>query len=323
MKIHPQQEKFNDGVNPIKVGVYQDIIKDTSTAMWDKSLFPPRRRTQRKTWYFGGFFNEKIMAGLAVVDAGLISKAFVYFFIPEEQLFIQDEVTIPYLFPESFDPSLDSDWVLKDYSIITRGKETKLSYKGKFSLEMTFQNNKEGLSMVCPSPGRPFNFTYKNACFPSKITINYKGKQYNSEGNYGTIDFSKGYPPRHTFWNWSAIVGKTADNQLFGANLLDGHNGKYENVAWIGEDKLLLPVTQYTYTKGKNIDKDKWYVKSTDGTLEAVFTPLGSKRENVNAVVLKSKFVQCFGKYEGKVKQNGKWVEFVGYGPAEEHEALW
>ncbi len=323
MKIHPQLEKLSKGKNPIDVGVYEDLVLDTSTAVWDKQGFPPRRRSQRKTWYFGGFYNEKIMAGMAVVDAGFVSNAFVYFFIPEKNIFIEDKLTIPYFFSESFDPSLYSDWVMKNYSITTKGNETTLSYIGKFHLSLTIENNNSGLSFICPSKGRPFNFTFKNISLPSKIKIEIDGETYESEGDFGTVDFSKGYPPRHTFWNWASIVGKTLDGQIFGANLLDGHNDKYENAAWVGEDRILLPLADFTYTNGERIDKEKWFIKSQNGDLETTFTPLGLRKENLNALIMKSNFIQCFGKFEGRIKHQNKWVEFVGYGPTEEHEALW
>lgn len=323
MKIHPQVQKLSNGNKPVDVGVYDDIIPDTSTAKWDKEGFPSRRRSQRKAWVFGGFFNEKVMAGMAVVDAGMVSNAFVYFFIPGKKIFEEDKLTIPLFFSENFDPGLDSKWEMKNYSITSKGDELHLKYKGKFNLNLTIKNNRVGLSMVCPSPGRPFNFTYKNISLPSQIKVDYKGEVFESNGDFGTVDFSKGYPPRHTFWNWASIVGTTEDGRVFGANLLDGHNDKYENVAWVGKDRILLPIADFKYSKGKNIDKDNWYIKSRNGDLEVTYTPLGLRKENLNALVMRSNFIQCFGKFEGRVKHNAEWVKFSGYGPCEEHEALW
>ncbi len=323
MIIHGLESSLLKKGNPLPLGVYDGLIKNTSTRYWDKNGFIPRRRRERKTWVFLGGYSKDLMIGIAVVDAGFIANAFTYFFVPSEQLFVEDKITLPGGFSNHFDPGLHDEWKLKNYLINTVGNKILASYKGKFELSVEMNDNQSGLSFICPSPSRPFNFTYKNVCLPATFSIKYNGKTYNEKGDFGSIDFSKGYPPRHTIWNWASITGTLENGQRFGANLLDGHNGKYENAAWIGEDRILLPVTKFKYSKSKPLDQQVWEMYTENKTIELTFDPVGVRKENLNAVVMKSKFTQCFGHFKGKVKKNGEWLNFEGYGPAEEHEALW
>ena len=185
------------------------------------------------------------------------------------------------------------------------------------------QHNDKGLSFICPSKDRPFNFTYKNQNIESKATVIYKNKTYEINGKFGGIDFSKGYPPRHTIWNWASISGVSSSGIPIGMNLFRGHNDKYENAAWIGEERMLLSNTDFIYDKNKPLDKQNWQLKTEDGLVDLVFKPSYARKEKINTGVLRHDFIQPFGVFEGTINHNGKIHDFTGYGPVEEHESLW
>ncbi|QQR98238.1 MAG: DUF2804 family protein [Sphingobacteriales bacterium] len=325
MKISAAQKQLIQNGKPLPFGVYDGLIEDVSTAAIDKSdLLYFKRRTERKTWIFFGYYSKEIICGIAIADAGATSLAFSYIFIPDENIFIEDKITIPFGFSNDFDPNLNSTWKLKNYSITTNGDT--IEYKtvnSKFELTATCtNNNKNGFSVVATSDAkRPFNFTYKNLCIPTSVTIKYNNKVYKGEGNFGSIDFTKGYPPRETTWNWLSFIGTTESGKEIASNIVDQFNDNLENVLFINGEKHLLSNAKFDYKKP--LDKNNWNIKTADNILDLTLFPNGKRTENLNFVVMKSLFTQVFGKIEGTVQINNQTEKFTAYGVTEEHFALW
>lgn len=322
--IHPKQASFSPNGKLLAHGAYNDIIQNTSTAQWDKlgGLFK-LRRTARKAWIFLGAYTEDLMVGLAIADAGFIGNAFAYFYVPSEDLYVEEKVLQPLGFANDFNPELKDKWQLKKFSIETIGQIMHAKCGGKFEMNLEIEHSNNGLSFICPTVDRPFNFTYKNLCRPTKANVKYKGKTYSLDGKFGGIDYSKGYPPRHTTWNWAMISGATKTGVPVGMNLFRGHNDKYENAAWIGDEQLLFSNTTFIYDKKKPLDQQVWQLQTEDGLVDLTFTPSKARREKVSVGVLSHDFTQPFGKFEGSIQHKGKTHEIIGYGPVEEHESLW
>ena len=320
--IHPTADSFTSADGLLPHGAYEDIIKNTSTEHWDKQGgFVKRRRSQRKAWMFVGAYSEDLMVGLAIADAGYLANAFAYFYVPSEDLYKEQKVLVPYGFANNFDPTLRGDWLLRNFNASTIGDTMRVGCTGKFQLHMEIEHNSKGLSFMCPTVDRPFNFTYKNLCLKTSVKVFFQGKTFEMKGSMGGIDFSKGYPPRNTKWNWALISGTTTDGQTIGMNLFKGHNGKYENAAWIGEERILLPNTDFIYDKGQPLDQQNWQLSSEN--LEIDFIPSRARREKINAGVVSHDFTQPFGRFEGKLQHGARSIEFTGFGPVEEHESLW
>lgn len=309
---------------PIPFGVYNDLIKDVNTAYWDKQgMINKRRRTERKTWIFAGVFSPELICGFAIVDAGMVATAFSYFYSFKTGIFEEDKITLPLGFSSSFNPNLSCDWKLGKYSIKTKDGKMHFQYTGKYKLLMEIENSTNGASIVAPSKeDRPFNFTYKNLCLPAKVQINNGGTNtYATSGNYGSIDFTKGYPPRTTTWNWLSFIGKTTAGKIIGVNLVDKFNDNMENILWVDGEKQLL--SSATFTLREPLNKEDWNIATKDGILKCHLVPRGARQENINAYIMRSKFIQPFGMLDGTVLLNGVEEKFVAYGVAEDHYALW
>jgi len=322
--IHPTPNSLLLNGKPLPIGAYDDIIPDTSTRLWDRQGgLIKRRRTQRKAWVFAGAYTKDLMIGLAIVDAGYLANAFAYIYLPEEDIYEEEKVILPFGFGNDFDPGLHDEWTLRNFHIVTRGDQMLISCSGKFQLHLELQHNENGLSFICPTVDRPFNFTYKNLCMDTSARVIYKGKSYEMQGNMGGVDFSKGYPPRLTKWNWAMVSAETEEGIPLGLNLCDGHNGKYENALWLGEERILLPLPVFQYDRNKPLDKQDWHIYTEDGALEMNFVPKKSRKEKINAKLISHDFTQPFGKFTGVLRHEGKEHRFTGFGPVEEHESLW
>lgn len=322
--IHPKQDSFTLNGQLLEHGVYDDIISDTNLRQWDNDGgLIKRRRSQRKAWMFIGAYSEDLMVGMAIADAGFLANAFAYFYVPGENIYKEQKVLLPFGFPNNFDGGLFDRWNLRNFNIESHNGILRGSCSGDFQMTIELEHNDKGLSFICPTVDRPFNFTYKNLCLPTKVSVFYKGKQYTLEGLQGGLDLSKGYPPRHTTWKWALVSGQTKEGIPVGMNLFRGHNGKYENAAWIGEERILLSNTNFIYDKTKKLDEQIWTLQTEDGLVDLKFTPSKARREKIDVKFLSHDFTQPFGKFEGTIKHNGQTHELTGYGPTEEHESLW
>lgn len=308
----------------VDFGRYKNLITQPKTSFWHDEGFPlmKNRRTQRKTWIFYGAYSKDLFAGLAIVDAGVVATAFAYFFVPSENLFIEDKITLPFGFKSGFDPAMTDEWKLGKYSIRTTNNIMSLNYDGKFKLQMTSHLQDNGVSIVAPSrDGRPFNYTYKDLPIKTEVQISYKNKPYSAKGSIGAIDFTKGFPPRTTEWNWSSVIGTTQSGKSIAINIVDKFNDNMENILWLDGERIILSNATFKY--GPDLKNDLWHIQTTDGLINMQMQPFGARAENINAAVMKSIFTQPFGKYSGTVTYNGTTETFEGYGVAEEHLAVW
>ncbi|WP_052598388.1 DUF2804 family protein [Aureispira sp. CCB-QB1] len=330
MNVH--QKKILDSIPSLlsdqdlqDYGVYDNVVPNTSTNVWDGSKgWRSPRRWQRKSWIFLGAYSPDIFVGFAIVDAGFIGKAFCYVYFPQTNTFLEHGIDRPFAFDANFEANLDSYWQLGQYEILTQKGQMQFNFKGKkFQISVQCVNNEHGLSFICPSSGgnRPFHFTYKNLLLPTNIQLKQNGETKFFNDLYGGIDFSKGYPPKHTNWNWTSFLGKLEDGTPIGINVVDQFNQNMENIVWLGTERILIGNVSYQYNKP--LSKSLWKVRSLNGDLELSMQPNGSRKENINIKLLKSKFTQVFGQINGKIRHQGTWKKFTGYGVMEEHEAIW
>ena len=288
-----------------------------NTTAW-KSL----RRGQRKTWMYAGAFSTRYYVGFAIADAGIVATAFAYIFDSETGLYVEEKATVPFGFGADFDPDLTTNWTLKNFSISRDGDKLTCDYKGKrLQVKMTILENEKGSTTIAPAGERPFHHTYKNLLLPTQVEAQVDGQTINFSGNIGGIDFSKGYPPHHTFWNWASMNAVTESGIEFGVNLVGDFNNSIENALWVNGEVSQL--SQATFSYGRPVEKSLWHIKTLDDRLSMEFKPLGMRSENINALLMLSRFKQPFGVFTGTVMLDGKSHKFTGYGVVEEHFAKW
>jgi hypothetical protein len=93
------------------------------------------------------------------------------------------------------------------------------------------------------------------------VQINNGGvSTYATSGNYGSIDFTKGYPPRETIWNWLSFIGNTESGKIIAVNLVDRFNANMENILWVNGQKQLLSNAKFTLQEP--YDKTDWLIEN-------------------------------------------------------------
>ncbi|MFN8284020.1 MAG: DUF2804 domain-containing protein [Chitinophagales bacterium] len=322
--IFPKQRSLIENGTNLPFGVYEDLIENVDTNHFDtQGLLTKKRRTERKTWIYFGVYSPDLICGFAIADAGMVATAFTYFYSFKDGTFEEDKTTVPLGFASDFNPNLNSDWKLGNYSIKTQNGKMSFQYSGKFKLIIDAENTDLGASIIAPSKEkRPFNFTYKNLCVPVKVQINNGGiNTYATSGKYGSIDFTKGYPPRETIWNWLSFIGITESEKTIAVNLVDRFNENMENILWYDGKKILL--SEAVFSLQPPLDKTDWLIETKDGILNLHLSPRGARTENINALILKSRFTQPFGTIDGTVVIDGKEERFTAIGVVEDHHAIW
>jgi len=307
-------------------GRYAGRIDDLSTAAWDGSRgwFSPRR-LQRKGWMYFGAFTSRFMIGYAVADAGLMATAFVYVYDRETQKLTEHKATVPFGFPAAFAPSPEAHWSLRsggkhwDARLAGNGWDVHFKAPG-LKLAMKFRDPGEGMTAIASSPGRPFHHTWKICAMPLQIALELDGTRV-TEAASGTLDFTLGYPPRHTDWNWASLDGVTEDGTRIGINLVAHFMNGQENALWLGDRLLPLAQAVFQYDPARLLQP--WRVRTADGVLDVEFTPEGERRENISVGILASRFTQPFGRFRGTLRTANGVKKIEGFGVVEQHHAVW
>lgn len=310
----------------IQFGVIIETPYKMQLEKWDKKGFISRRRTERKGWIYVASFHTDFIASMAIVDAGYGGNAFVCIFDRKTNETWEEKISIPVAFDDNFEAGFESDWVIskndRTWSIKNTGKGLECKYTSEncnVSFLLTVMN--PGLNAMCPSKGRPFNYTYKNACLPMQFHANIGKKEYRGNDQNGFVDFTVGYPPRETHWNWASMMGKTTDNIPIGFNFIQHHNDGLENGIWF--NGKIIPFGQVSFTYKKPLNENNSSIQSKELDLDISFTPEGFRYEKINYFLLNTDFIQAFGLFKGRLTIDNQVHEFTGLGVVEEHTTLW
>ncbi|HEY2604034.1 MAG TPA: DUF2804 family protein [Thermoleophilaceae bacterium] len=153
-------------------------------------------------------------------------------------------------------------------------------------------------------------WTRKQGGVPARGRVTLPGSPPRDVDARAIVDDSAGRHDRHTFWRWSAGVGSAGDGTPVAWNLVDGiHDapGASERRVWRdGESVEVGPVE---------------FAPDLSRVAGLAFTPWAERRENVNLLVLRSRYRQPFGSFSGELPDGTRLRE--GYGVMEEHDALW
>ncbi len=314
------------GGTPAPFGAYRGAVADLSTSAWDgNGGITSHRRRQRKGWIYFGAFTERFMVGFATVDAGYVANAFCYVYDRARDLLVEEAATVPLGFTRDFKPRHDGDWRLssggRTWEVDFREDAWQVGFSGKrIELELTVSGSSPGLTAIASSIGRPFAHTYKVCALDAQVRATVDRVTASDSGS-ASVDFTLGYPPRHTLWNWANMNGSTADGRRVGLNLVGQFMNGQENGLWIGDE--LVPLGHATFEYDPRNPEASWRIRTLDGLIDLTFEPEGQRQQQLRAGIMASVFVQPFGRFAGVIRHRGETLEVTGLGVVEEHLATW
>jgi Domain of unknown function (DUF2804), C-terminal/Domain of unknown function (DUF2804), N-terminal len=299
-------------------------------------------RFKEKRWCYMGIIHPDIIFGCAVVHLGYISSAFAFGFDRQKKKMVNHSLVFPPIGQVRYDRNPENG--ICSYKsprgrlILTHDKKND-----KKSIDVSFylpgKSLKANIEIIEPNGGispmhflMPMNdkasaFTSKTAGLKAegKIIINKKKFDLDPENTFAIFDWTNGFYPRKTRWNWACGAGVAGDGTPIGFNFSSGvyENGILENIVWINGIPLQQEDILFDYD-AKN-PEHPWQIKSKDGRVNLKFTPEGMRRANDNLGVIKSQFIQPCGSFEGSIKTRDNLcfhLLSVG-GVVEEHFAKW
>ncbi len=329
---NPSQRSWSGGFN----------YPDTKPLLNLNDRFFSLERLKEKRWCYMGITHPDIIFGCAVIHLGYISSAFAFGFDRQEAKMINHSIVSPPLGQVRYDRNPENGICsyksLRGGLIITH--DTK---HGKRTIDVSFylpgRSLKANIQIVEPKGGispKHFLMSMENdtSAFTSKIAglrskgnirINHKNFKLRPDNSFAILDWTNGFYPRKTWWNWACGAGTASDGTPIGFNFSSGvyNKGLLENIVWVNGIPLEQKNILFTYDE-KHPERP-WQIYSRDGRINLIFKPEGMRRANDNLGFLKSRFIQPCGSFEGSIKTNDNLCLHllnVG-GVVEEHFAKW
>ncbi|MCX7958362.1 MAG: DUF2804 domain-containing protein [Deltaproteobacteria bacterium] len=286
-----------------------------------------------KRWQYIGLTSPDIVFGSAIVSAGYIGNIFFYLYNRKSKEISEVNMIRPFAAGISFEGSADEGKISFEngsialkYEISPVHINPSLRYRNIMTADVRFIRIPEPLSVVVRESLDGFNYTNKEAGLEAEGELSANGTKYviSKHNSFGVMDYTIGQLSRETFWNWASGGGILENGKRFGFNLSAGVNetGVTENVFWVENRLHKIETVRFTYSD-LNI-MNEWKIASNDNKLNLVFMPEGLRKADINAVLIKSKFFQPFGKFNGFIKTEKEKIALSEvYGFAEEHFAKW
>jgi uncharacterized protein DUF2804 len=179
---------------------------------------------------------------------------------------------------------------------------------GRAVIRLELEEN-AGVEVTSTTPDGNRIWTRKQGGVPARARLEAGGRDYELVGR-AIVDDSEGEHDRRTAWRWCAGVGTADDGTPLAWNLVDGiHDapGAGERRVWrAGVPAEVGPVE---------------FAGDLSRVAGLEFSAWSELTENLNLLVLRSRYRQLFGTFSGELPDGSRLRE--GYGVMEEHDALW
>jgi hypothetical protein len=313
---------------PVEEINYKDFPLETPMGLGVPGLL---KRLIFNQFAFFGITGPDFIIGMAVVDLKYLANAFFYVYDRKEKKNREiSHITVPMgqnIFIKPSPENVSCGFTSKKISIsIDNGK---LSAKSKdMEIDLEFDVTCTAPLRICSRAGyRGWVYTQKTTPIQlaGEITVNGQKTKLASPEYMGLIDWTAGYMRRETFWNWAASASVLPDGRTFGMNLSCGVNETSftENGFWIDGKLTKVSTVQFEFNP-KNF-YDHWRITSADGKVNLIFESEHHRAENVNALVIATRFTQMMGVFNGTLKTDDNSVIKIKKCPgwAEDHYAKW
>lgn len=219
-------------------------------------------------------------------------------------------------------------WVDKNYYIkyeVSKGKriiEAKVkNYKDKNPFEARFElDDSTDESMVIAIPfNKPKHFYYnqKINCIKAKGYYKYMEDTvyFSEENSRAVLDWGRGVWTYKNSWYWSSLNAIDDKGEEIGFNLGYGFGDTTkasENMMFYKGKSYKLEDVEFIIPRDCNNEYkylEPWVVKSKDEAINLTFTPILDRYDDVNLILIRSLQHQVFGRFNGKIKAEGKEIE--------------
>jgi hypothetical protein len=302
-------------------GLYSGTIADPAFA----ALLAPfawtglERRLVEKKWQYLFVAHEEIMLALAILDVGYLSTGLCAVFDRgSRRLLIDDSPVLPPLFASVGDRPGEATLRGPGIKASIEKNGDRWSVRASWAhceVDLTLDAAQAPPAMTAIAPidkhGR-FDFTQKNVLLKATGEVRTGNVAFALRDSPAGLDYSHGFFARETEWRWAFAVGPAV-----AFNFSDGFlQGAGENVAWLaGEPR---PVGKIAFEFDKHAPLAPWRIRGD--AVDLVFTPEGLRSKTIDLKLIRSRYLQPFGSFEGSIL--GAAVSGLA-GVTEDHSARW
>lgn len=328
-----------------RFGVFAEAVSEVNyrdydlRSPMDRRRGPLARHLRFQQFQFLGGLSESLVMGCAIIDLKLVGQAFLYFYEPATRRLAEWSLRTPLAVGTTMDQRPEdgsctfrsgANHVAITATSDPQQRQLWVRLANGVEVDAVFDESspaQQPMWISTPAGANGFVFARKTAGATVTGTVRWEGRTWDlgETGMLGHNDWSAGYMRRETFWNWGCTAGRLADGRVVGLNVSCGVNETSfgENCFWLDGQLHRLGPVHFAYDR-RDLRKP-WRLSDGEGRLELEFTPEGSHREKVNAVILASNFEQMFGRWNGRLRTaGGETVELQGVlGYAERHYARW
>lgn len=323
-----------DAQGHLRFGIYDEPVGTINyrdyplqTAM-GTTLPKPLRGLLANQFHFAGVIGPEIMIGIAVVDLKFLSNAFLYVYDRATRTLLETKQLAPsrqaYIRPTPDEP----ESVFRSAGLNIELRADKISATSKdIMVDLTLETTVTPLRLCTRAGYRGWVYMEKTTPIPLSGQVRYRGQtiDVSSPAYWGLMDWTTGHMRRDTYWNWAATATTTPDGRSLGLNLSCGVNETSftENAFWVDGAMTKVDLVNFVYDPRDLYAP--WRISSFDRKVDLTFHPESQRGESVNACLIKSKFTQLMGTFEGSLRTDaGETITLKACpGWAEDHYAKW
>ncbi|MGZ3477732.1 MAG: DUF2804 domain-containing protein [Polyangiales bacterium] len=287
------------------------------------------RMLHHKRWVYLAIATDELFVGLAVVDLGYVKNSFA--FVYENGRMVVDRSAIghplvgevgngigPGFYARFKTSTVHVDVRRPGGSLVIEAHHPGLDLRA----ELDGDSKHPALSAIGPVPNGIVDATEKQALLRVRGELRVEGRTRSLDGARGGWDYTHGYLARHTQWRWGYLLGRARGDVPIAMNFVEGFLGENECGVWVGDE--LHPVGEGRFEFDPREPLAPWKVRSVDGAVDLRFLPGGMHAESNDFRIVRSKFVQPVGRYEGTIRVGGRTYEIDrALGVAEDQDVLW
>ncbi len=317
----------------IQVGT-ETHIGQFSGAIANPNVTAPGGRWRLKEWNYLSIVTETHFVAFAMVQLGYVANLFCYVVDRRSRAMWQTEALAPFGTGLTIAASSlhgKTAWSRPGCHVevvaIARGWHVDLNLRvdGK-ALKGTVEIERgEGFSLVYPLSPQRLAYTHKEAGMLADVRLTLDGHALPNQG-LATLDWTRSAALRRTRWNWASTATRLKDGRRFGLNLSahvydDASGASMENTVWL--DGKLQVLGGVTFSLPASPAAEVWHIRG-DG-IDLAFSPSGTRQQNVNMGVIRSRFVEPYGHFAGNLRLPDGELLLIppAFGVVEDHLAAW
>lgn len=313
--------------NQWQLGVYRTPFSsiDMSTRGW--------KRFRLKEWHYLSFTTDEWFVALGVVQLGYVANLFSYAVDRiQSRPALEHGVLSPLGRALTFAPSSErgrTTWQ-------SRGAHVSIQARAGFDVEVDIPLGPErlhgsahigaqdSLAVLHPLGPRRVAYTHKAAGWPASGRLQLGTRPINLDGSLGASDWTRSQASRITEWKWASLSGFLGDGTSVGLNLSaqvyeDERGHSVENALWV--DGKVQRLGGVRFEVPSDPKRGTWHVQSLEGDeVDIDFEPLGAREEHTNFGLVRTDFVQPYGRFAGRVRGHDVTGTF---GVVETHLSVW